>query len=254
MKEDFFFDKIIKKYNDYSEIEFLKRMATHGLEDYEEIIVNKYCKKNGHTLVIGCGAGREAFALSEKKLNVTGIDIVEKLVRICHDEGKLKNIKANFLTMNGCHPGFKKESFDYIILFGQLISLIPFRENRINTLKEYKRILKHNGLIIFTTHSRERNLKEKIKWKIINFIRKIISGSLREGDKMVTAISGYNLSKEKVFMHLYTPQEALKDIELAGLQLIEYKSATEIVNGVNCPSIRESDKYIIYIAGKERRL
>jgi 2-polyprenyl-3-methyl-5-hydroxy-6-metoxy-1,4-benzoquinol methylase len=250
MEEDFFFKKIIKKYNNYSEIEFLKKMAPAGLEDYEEIIIDKYCKKEGHTLVIGCGAGRESFALSEKKLNVTGIDIVEKLASICHNEGKEKNIKANFLTMNGFCLGFKKESFDYIILFGQLISLIPSRENRINTLKECKRVLKDNGLIIFTTHSRERNLKEKLKWKIINFVRKINSGKLQEGDKWVTAISGYNLSEEKIFMHMYTPQEALKDIKLSGLRMIEYRSATEIVNNINCPSIRESDKYIIYIAKK----
>jgi len=254
MKEDIFFKKIRRKYNNYSEIEFLKRMAPLGLEDYEEIIVDKYCKKDGDTLVIGCGAGRESFALAKKKLHVTGIDIVEKLVRICHNEGKEKNIKADFLTMNGCHLGFKKESFDYIILFGQLISLIPFRENRINTLKECKRILKDNGLIIFTTHSRERNLKEKLKWTIINFIRKISSGKLQEGDKLVSAISGYHLSEEKIFMHLYTSQEALKDIKLSGLQLIEYRGATEIVNNINCPSIRESDKYIIYIAGKGKEI
>ena len=252
MKEDDFFKKIIIKYNNYQEIEFLKKMAPTGLENYEEIIVDSYCKKDGYTLVIGCGAGREAFALSKKTLHVTGIDIVEKLVRICHEERKEKNIKADFLTMNGCHPGFKKESFDYIIMFGQLISLIPFRENRINMLKECKKILKDNGLVIFTTHSRERNFKEKLKWTIINFIRKISSRNLQEGDKLVSAISGYNLSEEKIFMHLYTPGEALKDIEQAGLQLLEYRSATEIVNGVNCPSIREHDKYIIYIAGKGR--
>jgi len=254
MKEDFFFEKIIKKYNNYPEIEFLKRMAPAGLEDYEEIIVDKYCKKNGHTLVIGCGAGREAFALAEKNLKVTGIDIVEKLVRICHNEGKEKDIKANFLTMNGCCTGFKEKSFDYVIMFGQLISLIPYRENRINTLKECKRILKKNGLVMFTTHSRERNIKEKIKWNIINFIRKIISGKLQEGDKLVTAISGYSLSGEKIFMHLYTPKEALKDIKSSGLQLLEYRSATEIVNNINCPSMRESDKYIVYIATGEKNL
>ena len=253
MEEDFLFQKIIKKYNNYSEIEFLKKMAPAGLEDYEEIIIDKYCKKEGHTLVIGCGAGRESFALSEKQLKVTGIDLVEKLVSICHNEGKEKNIKADFLTMNGSCLGFKKESFDYVILFGQLISLIPFRENRINTLKECKRVLKDNGILILTTHSRERNLKEKLKWRIINFIRKIIaSGKLQEGDKWVAAISGYNLSEEKIFMHIYTQEEALNDIKLAGLKVIEYRSATEIVNNINCPSVREGDKYIIYIAGKGR--
>ena len=54
MKEEFLFNTVRKKYSHPLEIEFLKKMSETGLEDYEEIIINKYCKIPASILVIGC--------------------------------------------------------------------------------------------------------------------------------------------------------------------------------------------------------
>ena len=255
MNETFLFNTIIKKYSNPDEIEYLKKMSHTGLEDYEEIAIEKYCKAPADILTIGCGAGREAIALAKRNFSVTAIDIVETLARLSYKEAKKMSLKGFFLAMNACNLGFHSDSFDYVFLLSQVISLIPLRKNRINTLKECGRVLKKEGILMLTTHSREKNRREKLTWEIINFIRKIKAHILKgtpieTGDKWVVAISGYKLSKEKIFMHLYTPEEALEDIKTAGLTPIDVVSATEIVNERYCPKIRKSDKYIFYIVKK----
>ena len=255
MHEKFFFKTVIEKYKNKKEIEYLKKTSDSGLYDYEEIIIEKYCKEPGRALIIGCGAGREVLSMGEKHISITGIDIVEELTKIAFKKAKEKNIKAHFLTMNAKDLALKSDSFDYVILLGQLISLIPLRKNRIKMLQDCKRVLKAGGILIMTTHSRNKNIKEKIKWKILNFTRKILNyispvKGLEEGDKWVRAISGYKITKSKIFMHLYTPKEAIEDLKEGGLKMIDVKCATEIVNRQTCPEIREEDKYIVYIAKK----
>lgn len=256
MDEKFLFNTVIEKYTHPLEIEYLKKFVETGLDDYEEIIINTYCTPQSKVLIIGCGAGRESLAIAKKNFQVTGIDIVENLAKISYKTGKKESIRANFLTMNAKDMAFKSESFDSVILLNQVISLIPLRKNRIKTLTECRRVLKNNGTIIITTHSRNKNIREKIRWKFINFIRKIINNFLpvktfEEGDKWVTAISGYSISKGKIFMHLYTIKEALEDIKTANLKIIDTRCSAEIVNQRECPLIREADKYIIYVAKKE---
>jgi ubiquinone/menaquinone biosynthesis C-methylase UbiE len=254
MDEKFIFNTVIKKYNNNKEIKFLEKTLNTGLKDYEEIIINKYCNTPGKGLIIGSGAGREAIKIAKKNIAVTGIDIVENLALLSYKELKKKLLNSSFATMNACQLGFKKESFDYIFMLGQLLSLIPFRKNRIEVLKECNRVLKNNGKIILTTHSRNKNISEKCRWEIINFIRKFKSllgiTSLEEGDKWVKAISGYKITDDKIYLHLYTPKEAIEDIIRAELKLVEVLSATEIVNNYECKKIRENDNYIVYIAKK----
>jgi len=253
MNEKLLFSSVMKKYNHPGEIDYLECMSHTGFEDYEEILIDDYFTGNGRVLVIGCGTGRETFAFASRNFQVTAIDIAEDAVRAGKKIACEQSVRANFLTMNGCNLGFKSSVFDYVILFSQVISLVPMRKNRIGLLMECKRVLSENGLVIFTTHSRNRTLTERIKWRIINFIRKIIpipGTFFEEGDKWVKAISGYNITDDKVFMHLYSMAEGLEDIKNAGLNLIDCRCATEVVNRRVEPKIRETDKYIVYIAGK----
>lgn len=255
MDEKFLLNTVIKKYSRLQEINYLEKTVSTGLFDYEEIIIDEYCRPLGKALVAGCGAGRETIAIGKKGLAITGIDIINNLTKISRKETKKHKIKCNFLTMNAIDLGFKENTFDYVFLLSQLISLIPLKKNRIKTLSECKRVLKKNGLLILTTHSREKNLNEKFKWFFINLIKKIHlplfqNKYLEEGDKWVISISGYRLTKEKIFMHLYTEKEAIEDIKKAGFKIIKVRCATEIVNKRDCPEIREKDKYILYIAQK----
>lgn len=255
MYEKFLLNTVIKKYSQLKEINYLKKTVSTGLHDYEEIIIDEYCRPSGKALVSGCGAGRETIAIGKKGIDITAIDIINSLTKISKEKTKKHKIKCNFLTMNAIDLGFKENTFDYVFLLSQLISLIPLKKNRIKTLNECKRVMKKDGLLILSTHSRERNLNEKFKWFFINLIRKIHlplfpTGYLEEGDKWVIPISGYRLTEEKIFMHLYTEKEAIEDIKKAGLKIIKARCATEIVNKRDCPEIREKDKYILYIAQK----
>ena len=121
-----------------------------GLSQVEKTIVKKYfTRKNANVLDIGCGIGRTTIPLSEAGFNVIGIDFSETLI----NKAKAKFPNIDFRIGNACDLKFSDEGFDYALFSFNGIDLIYPEKERIKAIKEISRILKDEGIFVFSSHN-----------------------------------------------------------------------------------------------------
>jgi SAM-dependent methyltransferase len=58
-------------------LEIYRKRVDNGLRTWEATLVRRYFPTVGRVLTVGCGAGRETFALEQLGYDVVGIDICE---------------------------------------------------------------------------------------------------------------------------------------------------------------------------------
>lgn len=245
------------KYNQKEEVQEFSRLVKLGFYDFEERFLNNFLIPNAKVLNVGCGAGREAIALSKKKFKVVCFDFSINMVFEA-----IKNIKncidkISIMQMDATQMGIKANSFDACIMLGQLIAWIPKREQRIKLLIECKEILKPGGVLIFSTHSRKYKLKYKIYFSIVNPFRKMLSilnikNTLEPNDRYAKQVSAVK-SKGKCFLHHYSMKEAIEDIEMAGLKFIECRGTSELIKNIKDEKIREKSYLLFFAAMKNEK-
>jgi len=119
------------------------------LDDYEKWPL--YYKKairyaRGRVLDIGCGAGRHAFYLQGKGVDVVGIDNSPLAIKTCQQRG-IKNVQV--LSINQVNS--KLGIFDTILLMGGNFGLFGSFEGAKRLLKKLYRITSLQGRIIADT-------------------------------------------------------------------------------------------------------
>ena len=140
--------KTIKTYNEIAEIYDRLQYLT----DVSEEIIESYLRAfQGQGLLdVGCGPGNDARVFGDNGLEVTGIDLSERLLKLAG-----KNVpQSSFLLMGMRRPAFKDESFDGLWVCSSFIH-IP-RSDAGPTLREFARILKPNGLMFINVMEGER--------------------------------------------------------------------------------------------------
>jgi len=247
---------LVEKYGSSKELEEYTKVVAKSLAPIENRLISKYIKR-GNILDIGCGAGREAIALAKKGFEVVGIDIVPKMVLRAKETSKLHGVrdKIRFEVADVKYMDYDNESFNAVVMLENMIEHIRGRNNRIKLLRRIKRVLKPNGTLIFSTHTRSFKLKFRLYWTIVNGLRaakREFTGNYRGlelGDRYVKKVSRVR-SKGKVFIHIYTFEEALEDIKNAGLSLLESKCAYEIEKGVENIKRRKRASQVFYVVRK----
>lgn len=116
--------------------------------------IEKYfTNKEGFILDMGCGAGRTTFGLLEMGYtNLTAIDLSDEMIKKANETAIKYEFK--FEVGNCLDIEYQDEYFDNILFSFNGLMQIPKHENRVKALIELKRVLKPNGIMIFTTHDR----------------------------------------------------------------------------------------------------
>jgi len=109
--------------------------------------VKKYINKNDQLLDFGCGNGRllEFIYGENLKVNYTGIDISKELIEIA--KGHYGNEKFSVIEKEG-KTFFRKGQFDTIMSIAVFHHFTPNMAE--NALKEMRKILKKDGVVIVT--------------------------------------------------------------------------------------------------------
>jgi len=132
----------------------LDKYLKGGLADYKSI--NQILENSGfeissfsNILDFGCGCGRIIRHLkSLKNTDVYGVDINKRCILWCD-----KNLKFAKFKKNSIAPSldFNDETFDFIYAVSVFTHLNE--DLQISWMKEFKRILKKNGLLLLTLHT-----------------------------------------------------------------------------------------------------
>lgn len=169
-------ENLINYYNKFNEDKRLTRR--HGIIEYKT--TNKYIHdylnimNNPKIIDIGAGTGAYSIPLSEEGYDVTAIELVKhNLMTLRKKSTKVKSYLGNATDLHK----FKDNTFDIALLFGPMYHLIK-EEDKIKALKEAKRIVKKNGLILISYYMNEyaiithgfieNTIKEDIKNNLVD--------------------------------------------------------------------------------------
>ena len=205
--------------------------AKKGLWKSEEILIRKYFKQKSSVIDIGCGTGRTTIPLYKMGYNITGIDFSHKMIENAIKIAGNLELRISYKIGNATDLNFSSDSFDNALFSFNGWTQIPFREKRIQALREIYRILKPGGYFIFTINSRYVFgkyfylwLKQWLKIKILK--------------KMGFKINEYEFGdiffedqgRSKQYIHIPGIREVKKVISSTNFKLMHYQKANNISN------------------------
>ncbi len=240
---------IVKEFGSKSAQEMYNKMAEEDLWESEEKIIEKYFKKKGEVLDVGCGTGRTTMPLKKKGYDVIGIDITPAMIKNAKKITKKKKLDIDYRVMDACNMKFKNKSFDYALFSNSGWTQTPGKKNRLKALKEVRRVLKNRGIFIFITHNRGWTGKYFFFWLkqwIKFYILKPFGFKTDEedfGDRFFErSSSGLNYSS-KQYIHIPKIEEVKREIKKAELQILEVRKTSEI-------SGKDRGNSVVYVCKK----
>ena len=141
-------EKLIEYYNKFNEDKRLTRR--HGIVEYTTTMkyIHKYLKnkKDPKILDVGAGTGKYSINLYEEGYDVTALELIKHNLMTLKAKNKhVRAVLGNATDLSS----FNDKTFDMVLLFGPLYHLIT-KEEKIKALKEAKRVLKDDGIILIS--------------------------------------------------------------------------------------------------------
>jgi len=106
-------------------------------------------------LDIGCGTGREAFALHALGFRVTGVDVSETAIKTARGMAAEQERDVGFLATDGKTLPFEDAAFDVAVLWAQTFGLFHGEKSQQEILAACKRVLRPGGILSFSGHDLE---------------------------------------------------------------------------------------------------
>ncbi len=140
-------------YEDKKNVDEMQNWSS-ALKEWERSVIS-FFPPGARILDIGCGLGREAFALFDLGYEVVGIDISKEVISQVKRLSADKGYDISFYEYDGKHLDFPAGSFDVVVIWAQTFGLLYGDEYKKGFLLECKRVLKNGGLCSFSTHDHE---------------------------------------------------------------------------------------------------
>jgi SAM-dependent methyltransferase len=138
-----------------------------GLTMLEEMIFLKHDLPKGKVLLLGCGPGREGFALARRGFDVVGIDRDEGMLELARsyrselgfrapgpavsDEvGRSRIGTVEFRNAGVVDFDLGEERFELVVIFSGLMNMMVPRSARVAMLRSSRRHLTANGRVLVT--------------------------------------------------------------------------------------------------------
>ena len=120
------------------------------------LLLEKYTNKNMRFLDYGCGKGRSLRFIKSLGYNdIVGVDISQDMI----EEANKIDPKGNYNLMENSHIPYEDNTFDTIFMSYVFLDVGEY-DQIVEILKEFKRVLKDKGHVIFIT-SIVKNIKDK---------------------------------------------------------------------------------------------
>ncbi len=206
--------------------EFYSQKAKEGFWKAEDISVRKYFKKKGSVLDIGCGTGRTTMPLFKMGYKVVGLDLTPNMIKSAKRIAKTKKLKIDYVVGDATDLRYDENSFDFALFSNNGWSQIPGSDNRLKALIEVNRVLKKDGIFIFTAHIRKGYFWLWVREWIKMFILKPFGFKIDEiefGDRFFDRETGGHVYKQKQYIHIPTIAEVKELIGLAGFEILEMR-------------------------------
>ncbi|MGH7632825.1 MAG: class I SAM-dependent methyltransferase [Gemmatimonadaceae bacterium] len=126
------------------------------MDPTSEPAVANHFPEAGRVLTVGCGAGRETFALERRGYDVVGVDLCPPLLDIARTIGAERHHRAVFHLCDGATLPFPDAAFDSVTLWAQVLDNVPLYAGRVDFLREVRRVLRAGGVASYSVHDLDR--------------------------------------------------------------------------------------------------
>ena len=199
---------------------------------------------------MGCGAGRTTFALQKLGYkNISGIDICPPFIEYANKKAIAESVDISFSIGDATNLELEDNTFDVVLYSYNGLMCIPTSSARDMAVYEISRILKPQGLFIFTTHDRETKkpefakfwAEEQKRWENGTQDKRLYDF----GDRIIED-SG---NDDTVFVHIPNKIEVFDLLKKHNLELIYSEERDNIA--VESKEVKEfSNNCVFYVARK----
>ena len=190
----------------------------YELFEVEAEIIKEYFKDKGEVLDLGCGRGRTTAPLYNMGYEVVGIDPSEEMIKAAKQDFP----EIDFSVGNACELEFENNEFDYVFFSFNGIDYIYPEERRIKALKEIFRVLKPEGLFVFSSHNSRYFIPHSLLDSLIYlpkfYFINLLQGNLYSKYRIDPAREGY------LTIYQIAPFKQQKQLEKIGFKLIDVKT------------------------------
>lgn len=192
-----------------------------GLWKSERYVVEKYFQKNQNILDIGCGAGRTTINLFKMGYqNIVGLDLTPSMLQEAILLSDKEGLDIRFIEGDATDLNFPDNHFHNALFSFNGFMQIPGRKSRFKALQEIKRILKSDGIFVFTSHERGREPEYQEFWKEQNKIWQEGNQDKRLYDFGDIIFRTPEIDREG-FINIPSREEIVDLISESGLTLVE---------------------------------
>jgi SAM-dependent methyltransferase len=190
-------------------------LVAAGLFPCEASLVGEFFTPGAKVLDIGCGGGREAFALAALGFEVTAVDYTPAFVELCAAGARARGLNLKVLQADAAALPFDDAAFDHVMMIGQVLGHVRPHAKRLQVLSEIARVSK-SGAVIVSTNAIERSPMYGLYFMVANLWRRVHNPhDLEPNDAFVQRGGG---ERRPVF-HWYHTDEFRLDAARAGWQI-----------------------------------
>jgi len=167
--------------------------------DLVRLAAKYFIDKNTNLLDFGFGSGENLFHFHRKNFKVYGIEASIKAIELVEKKIKQKDIKDNKIKLKKINENDKKipfeDNFFDNIICTSVISILKSKENILELIQEFHRILKKNGKLIIDINGPKSSFQKEGKF----ISEDIYETNIKGGGK----IKVYCPQNKKVFSNLF---------------------------------------------------
>ncbi len=200
---------VLSRYSSMEAVEIYAQRSLDGLRNWERLIVERFMHSST-VLSIGCGGGRESFALEALGYKVYGLDISEPQIASANAKKRELGSNAHFLVYDGSSIPFPDASFWSITMWSQVLGNVPGSQHRLGLLDECFRVLEVQGILSVSVHDRERTMR--LLRDSRDEYKELVAGE--SGDLLCSRSSG-----SECYWHYFTQEELRRQCRDAGFSV-----------------------------------
>ena len=182
-----------------------------GLMPWEQEMFERVAAPRTDVLVVGCGSGRDLFALIEQGCRVTGIDPAGDALDRAHRGLESRHLSAALIE------GFFEDvplsgRFDLVIFSYYCYSLIPMARRRIAALEKASAVLKPGGHVVVSYVAAPRPRP------ILVTLGRMMGALCRSDWRIEPGDVVWGLGQRLNFQHMFASGELEQEAAAAGLR------------------------------------
>jgi len=210
------YNKINKYFFNKSDQVSVYKDQLFSLQEPEKLLFNKFINKESKVLDIGCGAGRTTFHINKITTNVIGADYAENMIHAARE----KHNSIDFRVMDATKLTFPHNFFDIVVFSYNGICCIHPEEKRIAAVLEIRRVLKKNGIFIYSV------INKYPPYSISTLLNYIVSVPL------LGFSTDYKIHVTRTGIALYyenTPQKEMQMMQSKGFKMLDKLNSDSVV-------------------------